>query len=93
MPLKINGHTLPIKDMVTISVAIFWLASLSFQVSSNAEEIEEQSDTNERLVRIEEKQQAATEDIKEIKTEQKDQGKKLNENAVTLAKILEKVSE
>ena len=93
MPLKINGYSLPVKDIITIGAAVFWLAGLSFQVSSNAEEIEEQSDTNERLVRIEEKQQAATEDIKEIKTEQKDQGKKLNENAITLAKILEKVSE
>ena len=72
MPIKINGYALPIKDIVTIGVAIFWLASLSFQVNANGEDIKEQSDTKERLVRIEERQESLKEDVKEIKEAQKE---------------------
>ncbi len=93
MPIKINGYALPIKDIITICIAVFWLAGLSFQVNANGDEIQKQAETKERLVRIEERQQVAREDIKEIKEEQKDQGIKLDENTITLAKILEKVSE
>ncbi len=93
MPIKINGYALPVKDIVTVGAAIFWLATLSFQVNANGDEIQKQAETKERLVRIEERQEVAREDIKEIKEEQKDQGNKLDANALTLAKILEKVSE
>ena len=93
MPLKINGYALPVKDIITIGAAIFWLATLSFQVNANGDEIQKQAETKERLVRIEERQETAKEDIGEIKTEQKEQGEQLDENSLTLAKILEKVSE
>ena len=93
MPIKINGYALPIKDIITIGAAVFWLAGLSFQVNANGDEIQKQAETKERLVRIEERQEVAREDIKEIKEEQKEQGIKLDANAVTLAKILQKVSE
>jgi hypothetical protein len=86
MPLKINGYALPIKDIITVGAAVFWLAGLSFQVNANGEKIEEQQDTKERLVRIEERQENFKEDIQEIKKEQEKQDGKLD-------KILEKVSE
>ena len=93
MPIKINGYALPIKDIVTIGAAIFWLATLSFQVNANGDEIQKQAETKERLVRIEERQETTKEDVQEIKAEQKEQGEQLDENSITLAKILEKVSE
>jgi len=84
--MKINGHALPVKDIVTIGAAIFWLAGLSFQVNSNADEIEKQAETKERLARIEVTQDTTQDDVKEIKEEQKEQ-------RTLLVKILEKVSE
>ena len=84
--MKINGYSVPIKDLVIVITASFWLAGLSFQVSSNADEIEDQKDTKERLVSIEVTIENTKEDIKEIKKEQEKQSDKLD-------KILEKVSE
>ena len=84
--MKINGYSVPIKEIVIIGSAVFWLATLSFQGNSNAEDIDKLSDTNERLARIEEKLEDAEEDVEEIKEEQKDQG-------IMLLRILEKVSE
>jgi len=83
--VKINGYTLPVKDILVIGSAIFWLSGLSFQVNSNAEDIKDQSDTKERLARIEVTQKATQEDIREVKEEQKEQ-------RTLLVKILEKVS-
>ena len=93
MPLKINGYALPVKDIITIGAAVFWLAGLSFQVNANGDEIQKQAETKERLVRIEEHEKSTEKDIGEIKAEQKEQGDKLDENSITLAKILDKVSE
>ena len=84
--MKINGWSIPLKDIITIGAAGMWLGILSVNVASNAEDIEKQSETKERLARIEVQQTASKEDIKEIKEEQKEQGK-------LLIKILEKVSE
>jgi len=84
--MKINGYTIPLKEVTVIVVASMWMAGLSFQTNSNAEDIEKLSPTNERLARIEEKLEDAEEDVEEIKEEQKDQG-------MLLVKILEKVSE
>jgi len=84
--MKINGYALPIKDIVVIGSAVFWLAGLSFQVNGNAGEIEKQADTKERLARIEVTQESTREDVKEIKEEQKEQ-------RTLLVKILEKVSD
>ena len=84
--MKINGYTIPLKEVSYIVIVTFWLAGLSFQSNSNAEDIEKLSPTNERLARIEEKLEDAEEDVAEIKEEQKDQG-------IMLLKILEKVSE
>lgn len=93
MPLKINGHQVSWAAISSTFIAIFWLAGLSFQVNANGDEIQEQAETKERLVRIEERQEAAKEDMAEVKAEQTAQGAKLTENAIILAKILEKVSE
>jgi hypothetical protein len=84
--LKINGYAVPVKEISYIVLVTAWLTGLSFQVDSNAEDIDKQEDTVERLARIEEKQEATKEEVKEIKEEQKDQG-------MLLVKILEKVSE
>jgi len=84
--MKINGYTIPLREVSYIVIAAFWLAGLSFQGASNAEDIEKLSPTNERLARIEEKLEHAEEDVKEIKDEQKDQ-------SMILLKILEKVSD
>ena len=84
--MKINGYTVPLREVSYIVIAAMWMAGLSFQTNSNAEDIEKLSPTNERLARIEAKQEATKEDVQEIKEEQKDQG-------IMLLKILEKVSE
>lgn len=86
MPLKINGHAIPWSAITGTCIAIFWLAGLSFQVKANGDEIKKQEETKERLVRIEEKQEHAKEDTKDLKDEQAEQRK-------LLVKILEKVSE
>ena len=71
-----------------------WLSEdVPRQVNANGDEIQKQAETKERLVRIEERQESAKDDIQEIKSEQKEQGDQLDENSLTLAKILEKVSE
>ena len=84
MPIKINGYALPIKDIVTIGAASFWLAALSFQVNANGDDIEKQANTKERLVRIEERQEQAKEIRNDIKQDQDKQDVKLD-------KILEQV--
>ena len=84
--MKINGYAIPLREVAYIVIAAMWLGGLSLQVTSNAGEIEKQSDLDVKLARIEEKTEAAKEDIKEIKKEQKDQ-------SMILVKILEKVSE
>ena len=91
--MKINGYSIPLKDIILFSAAGMWLGALSYQVNANDDKIKEQSETKERLVRIEERQDTAREDIREIKTEQKSQGKEQIEQGKILAKILEKVSE
>jgi len=84
--MKINGYTVSMREVSFIVIASMWLAGLSFQTSSNAEDIEKLSPTNERLARMEEKQEAAKEDREEIKEE-------LDDHQIILFKILEKVSE
>jgi len=91
--MKINGYSIPLKDIVLFGAAGMWLGALSLQVTANDDAIKEQSETKERLVRIEERQDTAREDIREIKTEQKTQGKEQIEQGKILAQILEKVSE
>ena len=89
--MKINGYSIPVKDLVIIITASFWLSALSFQVSSNADEIEEQKDTKERLVGIERDIENTKDDIGEIQTEQKAQGKEQVIQGKILAQILEAV--
>ena len=84
--MKINGYAIPIREVSYIVIAAMWLAGLSWQVNSNADEINNHPSNVERLARIEEKQEAVKEDITEIKKEQKDQ-------SIVLFKILEKVVE
>jgi len=86
MPLKINGHSISWTQITSMVAAIFWLSGISWQVNANGDEIQKQAETKERLVRIEERQEAVKEDVREIKAEQEKQDSKLD-------KILEKVSE
>ena len=91
--MRINGYAVPVKDIVTIGAAVFWLATLSFQVNSNAEDIDEQSDTAVRLSSLEQSEDTTKDDIQEIKVAQ---GKLVDEQVVQgkiLVRILEKVSE
>ena len=74
------------REVSYIVIAAMWLAGLSFQANSNAEDIEKLSPTNERLARIEVTQEATQDDVQEVKEEQKEQ-------RTLLVKILEKVSE
>ena len=78
MLMKINGYTVPLKELVLIGGAIFWLSGLSFQVGANTTEIKEQVDTKERLVRIEVTLENTEDNIDEIKEEQKEQSKMLD---------------
>ena len=84
--MKINGYSIPLRDLVIIITAVFWMAGLSFQVSSNADEIKEQVDTKERLVRIEVTLENTEENIDEIKEEQKEQSKMLDRILVEVLK-------
>jgi hypothetical protein len=86
MPIKITGSAFPIKDLITLGAAAFWLAALSFQVNANGDEIKKQAETKERLTAIEVTQKVQNEDTKEIKEEQKEQRK-------ILVEILQKVSQ
>ena len=74
-----------------IGGAGFWLGALQIQVLANDDKIEEQSETKERLVRIEERSDATKDDIGEIKAEQTAQGKEQVAQGKILAKILEVV--
>ena len=84
--MEVNGMKVPIAGAIAVLTFTFWLGTLSIAVADNSEEISKQSDTKERLARIEVSQEAQKEDIQEIKEAQKEQSKKLD-------KILEKVSE
>ena len=84
--MKINGYPIPLKEILIIGGCGLWLGTLQFQVLANGEDIEKQSETKERLVRIEVTQESLKDTVEEIKVEQKEQDKKLD-------KILEKVSE
>ena len=86
MLVKINGYTVPLRDLIILITAVFWMAGLSFQVSSNADEIEEQQDTKERLVSIEVTLINTKENIDEIKEEQKEQSKMLDRILVEVLK-------
>ncbi len=84
MPLKVNGATIPYSLVVPIAVFTAWLGGLSYQVNANAEELDKKADTSERLAKIEVVQEYTKKEVKEIKEEQKEQGKILD-------KILEAV--
>lgn len=88
MPIKINGYALPVKDIVTIGLALFWLASLSFQVKANGDEIQKQSETKERIVRLEEQGKTVARDIAAIKKDGKETKDAVIANKITLAEIL-----
>ncbi len=88
MPIKINGYALPVKDIVTIGLAIFWMASLSFQVKANGDEIQKQSETKERIVRLEEQGKTVARDIAAIKKDGKETKDAVIANKITLAEIL-----
>lgn len=86
MPLRVNGSTISWSAATSIVIGIFWLASLSFQVSANNDKLERKSNDAERLARIEVTIENNEEKIDDIKEEQKSQDKKLD-------RILEKLYE
>lgn len=90
---RINGLNLPWSAIVTVVVAAMWMGGLSYQVNANGDKIQEQSETKERLVRIEERQNSLREDVAEIKKQQDEQSKKQDEQTETLNAILQKLSE
>ena len=88
MPLKINGHSFSWSALTATVGAIFWLAGLSWQVTANGDEIQKQSETKERLVRLEEQRETVARDIASIKTSAKETKEAVIENKITLAEIL-----
>ena len=88
MPLKINGYSFSWSALTATVAAIFWLSGLSWQVNANGDEIQEQSETKERLVRLEEQRQTVARDIADIKSAQKETKEAVIENKITLAEIL-----
>jgi hypothetical protein len=60
MPLKVNGHEFSWTALTSVVAVIFWLATLSFKVNANGDEIQKQAETKERLVRIETRQEAVS---------------------------------
>jgi len=93
MPLKINGHEFSWTALTSVIVAIFWLAGLSWQVRANGDEIQKQSETKERLARIETTQQAVKENLADVKKAQTETNKSTSEIKITVAKILAKLEE
>ena len=77
---------LPLSLVVPAIVSILWLGGLSFQVNANDSELKKQSNTAERLARIEVTLDNNKEKIGDIKTEQRRHADKLD-------KILEKLSD
>jgi hypothetical protein len=73
MPLKLNGYEVPWTGLSLVVGGIFWLAGLSFTVAANSDELAKLSthevDDTERLIRIEEREAAVEEDVKEVKQE------------------------
>ena len=67
MALQINGSSVPWSAVTSAVIAIVWLAGLSFQVNANAEKLEKQATTSERLVSLETDRESTKEDIREIK--------------------------
>ena len=53
MPLKVNGQSISWTLIVPSILGILWLGGLSYQVNANADDLDNQSDTTERLVKIE----------------------------------------
>ena len=79
MPLKVNGATIPYSLLIPVAIFIAWLGGLSYQVNANAEELDKKADTSERLAKIEVVQEYTKKEVKEIKEEQMEQGKKIDE--------------
>ena len=82
--MKINGLRIPLVLLVPSILGILWLGGLSYQVSANADDLDNQADTAERLVKVETTVEYIQKDVTEIKEEQKSQDVKLD-------KILERV--
>ncbi len=90
--MKINGYSIPLKDIITIGAGFMWLGALSWQVNANGDEIQEQSETKERLVRLEEREGTTKQDIRDIKAIQQAQAAEQIAQGKILAEILVKVS-
>ncbi len=88
MPLKINGHSFSWPFISGAVVVAMWVIGLSFQVKANNDEIQKQSETKERLVRLEEQGETVASDISEIKTALNTTQEAVIENKLLLAKIL-----
>jgi len=91
VPLRINGTQISWSSIAIVVPAIFWLATLSFQVNANGDEIQKQAETKERLVRLEEQRENVADDISDIKATQKTTSEAVTANKLTLALILAEV--
>ncbi len=88
MPLKINGHSFSWPFISAVLVTVMSFGGLTYQVNANSDEIQKQSETKERLVRLEEQRETVADDITEIKTTQKSTQAAVVANRVLLARIL-----
>jgi cell division protein FtsB len=88
--MKINGFEIPAFLLIPSIAVIFWLGGLSFSVADNSQEIEKHSsqeahtEASKKLVQIEARQEKIEEDIEELKENEKEQTKLLNEIAKKL---------
>jgi len=93
----INGNTVPVAGVVAVITLIVWAVRLESIAQANDERSRDNvaqvqvaartsADIKERLIRVEEQAKALAKDADEIKEEQQEQSKKLDE-------ILEKLSE
>ncbi len=92
MPLKINGTTISTGSIIAALTLAFWLGTLSFAVADNSSEIKDQKNDQVRLATIETKlknleddQVEARVERKEIRVEQKEQSKVLNQILVLVS--------
>ena len=85
-----NGHTIPFAGVVAFITLIAWAVRLESMAQANDERSRENveqvqvaaktsADIKERLIRVEEQAKSLAKDADEIKEEQKEQSKKLDE--------------
>ena len=78
MPMKINGHTVPLTLAGYAVVSVLWLGGISWTAADNADEIAELKAVPLQVAKIETDVENIKDDIAEIKAEQSKQDDKLD---------------